>query len=158
MELSPQIQEPLPQSSQASEEKVEEKEESPEKPVHYLVTRKEILMGRDSEYPLNATLEANLGKLLVAVNKLRQKWGKPLIVSSGYRPGRYNKIAGGASKSLHTTCEAVDFYDPKQELSGWLMKNQQVLHDCGLWMESPTYTKTWCHVDLKPRHRRVFIP
>lgn len=128
------------------------------KGVHYLVTRQEVLMNRDVEYPLNFTLEANLAVLLMAINKLRQRWGKPLIVSSGYRPGKYNEAAGGAKRSAHLYCEAVDFSDPEQKLSTWIKNNPDILYHCGLWMEDPEYTKTWCHLDIKPRNNRIFKP
>lgn len=49
---------------------------------------------------------------LIAVAKLAQKirdlYGEPLWISSGYRPAWYNKAVGGASKSQHIHAAAVD--------------------------------------------------
>lgn len=130
-----------------------------------MISRDEILMGRDRDYPLTPDLMQNLDKLLIAVNKLRDAWGKPLIVTSGYRPGHYNKSAKGAIKSAHTTCEAVDFKDADGEFGKWCLANLPLLEECGLYMESPAYTheppgKRWIHVQIRPTKsgKRVFIP
>ncbi len=115
-------------------------------------------MGRDVEYPLNATLLKNLEKLLTALNVVRKAYGKPMLVTSGYRPGKYNEKAGGAKQSAHLTCEACDFADPQGSLARWCISNLPVLQKAGLWMESPARTKGWVHLDTKPRPNRVFEP
>jgi len=120
----------------------------------------EILKGREVQNPLTPEMKQNLDKLLVAVNKLRAIWGKPLVVSSGYRPPAQNAAAGGAKASNHMICAAVDFRDNSQELAKWLITNLQVLEDCGLWMEDPQSTPTWVHLQVKPPKsgRRIFKP
>lgn len=121
-----------------------------------MISRAEILMDREQEYPLTAEMEKNLDKLLIAVNKLRTAYGKPMYVSSGYRPGKYNQAAGGASKSSHLTCEAVDFKDADGAIKAWI--TVKILEDCGLYMEWPGATPTWCHVQIRPTKSRVFKP
>lgn len=115
-------------------------------------------MGRDSEYPLTFELEANLTILLEALNKFRAIYGKPMYVSSGYRPGKYNTAAGGAAHSNHMVCMACDFHDANEDLDTFCLANQAVLADCGLWLESPTHTPGWCHLDTHSRANRVFNP
>lgn len=115
-------------------------------------------MGRDTEYPLSEQLELNLARLLVAANIVQTQWGQKLVVSSGYRPGKYNTMAGGASKSAHLVCMAVDFFDKSGQLDKFLMANPEILEEAGLWMEHPDATPGWCHVDLKPRGNRIFRP
>lgn len=115
-------------------------------------------MGRDREYPLSDKLEENLRKLLVSLNKFRNIYGKPMTVTSGYRPGKYNTAAGGAKASAHLSCEACDFHDPDGTLDSYCLVNQQVLAECGLWLESPDSTPNWTHLDIKPRNNRVFKP
>lgn len=122
------------------------------------ISPQEILQGREVEYPLSPELRSNLDKLLVAVNKLRAYYGKPLFVSSGYRPGKYNVKAGGSSKSSHLSCEAVDFHDVSRELTKFLISRLDVLEDCGLYMESPDATPTWVHVQIRPTVNRIFKP
>lgn len=113
-------------------------------------------MNRDKEFPLSPELEKNLEKLLIAVNKLRSAYGKPMYVSSGYRPGKYNKAAGGANRSSHLTCEAVDFKDADGKLKAWI--TVKMLEDCGLYMEWPADTPTWMHVQIRPTKSRIFKP
>lgn len=124
------------------------------------IKRDEVLMGRQLEYPLTPELEANLETLLKALNKLRKAYGKPMVVSSGYRPGKYNVAAGGAKKSNHMTCQACDFKDANGDLDKWCMANLNVLEECGLYLEHPDATKGWCHLQTTaPKSgNRVFKP
>lgn len=121
-----------------------------------MITKKEILMGRDVEFPLSTVLEENLENLLVAVNKLRTLYGKPMYVSSGYRPGHYNWDVQGAANSPHITCQAVDFKDKDHALRKFI--TVEILEQCGLYMESPEYTPTWVHVQIRPTKNRIFKP
>ena len=128
--------------------------------VQMFISPNEILMGREAQFPLTPEMKQNLDLLLISVNRLRALWGKPLIVSSGYRPGAYNAQAGGAKASNHMICAAVDFKDPEQKLAKWLISRLDVLEACGLYMEDPSATPTWCHVQIKPpgSGRRIFKP
>lgn len=120
----------------------------------------EILMGREVANPLTPEMKKNLDKLLIAVNRLRAMWGKPLVVSSGYRPPAQNTAAGGAKKSNHMICAAVDFRDPDQELAKWLISRLDVLEACGLYLEDPSKTIGWIHVQViaPGSGRRIFRP
>lgn len=122
-----------------------------------MITLSEYLMGRDSEYPLTVELALNVAKLLGAINYLRGRWGWPLTVSSGYRPGKYNKAAGGALRSAHLTCEAIDLADLDGGFAVWCLKNLEELEKAGLWMENPKQTKGWLHLQVRPvPGKRVF--
>lgn len=115
-------------------------------------------MGRDKEYPLSPELEANLADLLVKINKFRATYGSPLIVTSGYRPGHYNKQAGGAPNSTHLVCQAVDLADSQGILAKWCQDHVPVLEDCGLYMESPVRTPGWVHLQTRVTRNRIFVP
>lgn len=127
-----------------------------------MISKNEILMGREIANPLSKEQEVNLERLLVAVNKLRALYGKPMYVSSGYRPAAINAKIGGGKKSCHLTLEAVDFVDKDRSLTNFC--NDDILEECGLWMESPDVATTWCHLQLRePKSRwngrkRVFNP
>lgn len=128
-----------------------------------MVTRDEVLKGRDKDYPLTPELEQNLEQLLDAVNKLRKEYGKPFVITSGYRPGHYNKSARGAKKSAHMSCQAVDIRDTDGEIAKWCLANLHLLIEAGLYMESPFYTHEppgarWVHLQTRPTKNRVFIP
>lgn len=117
-------------------------------------------MGRDTEYPLDANCEANLAELLIRLNKFRNIYGKPMRVSSGYRPGKYNTAAGGAKNSAHLTCEACDFHDPDRSLTGYILGHPEILINCNLYMEEPSRTPTWVHLQIRATKSgsRIFKP
>lgn len=121
-----------------------------------MISRDEILMGREVDYPLTPELEANLAALLVAVNKLRALYGKIMIVNSGYRPGIWNIKAHGATHSAHESCQAVDIADKDNAIKNWI--TTEILEECGLYMESAGWTVSWCHCQIRPTHERIFIP
>lgn len=121
-----------------------------------MISKDEILMGREGEYPLSLDQQKNLDRLLVAVNIVRAAYGKPLHVTSGYRPGKYNVAAGGAKASCHLTCEAVDFEDRSRDFTKWCISHLEILEKAGLWMESPLDTATWVHLQTRPVKNRVF--
>lgn len=51
---------------------------------------------------------ANLERLMTLLDKVRELWGKPLIVNSGYRSPELNKKVGGVYNSNHLKGEAAD--------------------------------------------------
>lgn len=42
------------------------------------------------------------------LEEIRQQWGKPIVLNSGFRCKALNKAIGGAHQSRHMTAEAVD--------------------------------------------------
>lgn len=52
-----------------------------------------------------ACLTALVANLL---DPLRERWGSPLIVTSGYRCAKLNRAVGGAPHSQHTKGQAAD--------------------------------------------------
>lgn len=125
-----------------------------------MISRKEYLAGRDLESPLTPKLEDNLLKMLGAINMFRTVYGKPMIVTSGYRPPRVNKAVGGAPKSKHLTCEAVDISDRDAAIAIFCLNNIDILVNCGLWIENPEKTPGWVHFQIVPPKsgHRVFNP
>ena len=51
-------------------------------------------------------------KLIQGLQKLRDRLGVPVIITSGYRCEKHNKEVGGAINSLHLTGQAADFTAP----------------------------------------------
>lgn len=129
------------------------------------ISKKEILMNRDVQYKDDYTQEIsnNIDKLLISLNKFREAYGKPMTVSSGWRPESVNKAIGGAKKSNHTVGLACDFVDKDGKLAEFALKMDQEgkLKEWGLWLENPTKTTGWIHLDIKDRGFRstnVFNP
>lgn len=57
----------------------------------------------------NAIYRVNLIALIENVlDPLREKWGMPIIVTSGYRCEKLNKAVGGSSSSQHMKGQAAD--------------------------------------------------
>lgn len=57
----------------------------------------------------NVTVKKNLTALVDKVlDPLRELWGQPIIVGSGYRCEKLNKAVGGAARSQHMVGQAAD--------------------------------------------------
>ena len=122
-----------------------------------MITAKEILMGRDAQHPLSTEQLYNLLDLLPRINLIRFRYGKPLTVSSGYRPEAVNAAVGGAKKSNHVLCKAVDFAD-SGEFATWCINNMHLLTQAGLYMEDPSKTVGWVHLQSTPTKNNPFLP
>ena len=53
--------------------------------------------------------------LLAALVELRREWGKPILISSGYRCPAHNTRVKGAPRSLHMVGQAADVVVPLNE-------------------------------------------
>lgn len=123
----------------------------------------DILMGRANYDELPAQLKQNIKRLLDAIHELEKACPIAFKVTSGYRPPAINAAAGGASKSCHMTCEAVDLAcDGK--LMAWCLQNLEQLQKLGLYLEDPRWThkagKGWIHLQTRrpSSGKRIFIP
>jgi hypothetical protein len=140
------------------------------------ITLADYLMGRDALYPEDFTLEvkANAEKTVKLVNSLLAVMeaegmtfeAHPVsqsLITSGWRPPQINRqVKGAAPKSKHMTGEAVDLYDPEGDIDNFLMsgQGQRVLASLGLYIEHPSATKSWSHIQIVPPKSgaRVFYP
>lgn len=67
---------------------------------------------------INTPLESDIHNLDLLVSNildpLREAWGKPIIITSGYRVPRLNEAVGGVKNSDHLYGKAADIvpYDP----------------------------------------------
>lgn len=107
----------------------------------------------------DATVRANLTALVANIlDPLREAYGKPIVVSSGYRSPKLNKAVGGAAKSQHVTGQAADIHT----LSDTPADNKK-LYDLILKLKLPfdqlinEYNFNWVHVSFSPRNRRQIL-
>ena len=124
-----------------------------------MITVDEYLMNRKSG--LTFELLENAIDTVEKVNKLLDAFGSQRKVTSGYRPASVNAaIPNAAKKSNHMLCKACDLEDVDGKLDKWCMDNLHVLTEIGLWLEHPSATKTWCHIQTVPPKsgNRVFYP
>lgn len=101
----------------------------------------------------------NLSDLCNKVNALGYK--PPMRASSCLRSlADQKRINPSAMGSSHLYGCAVDIADADGKLKAWLVANKNKLVECGLWMESPSATPTWCHLStyMPKSGNRIFIP
>lgn len=69
---------------------------------------------------------------------LRDAFGKPIQITSGYRCEALNKIVGGVAESQHQDGEAVDFWCENLEWAfGWIQEHcefDQLIWEHGRWI------------------------
>lgn len=61
----------------------------------------------------------NLAELAAFLNGLRQEWGSPVKVTSGFRNEALNRLVGGAARSLHLKGLAADLYPANGDFDGF---------------------------------------
>lgn len=128
-------------------------------------------MGRDKLYPDELTEEYkfNTLDLLSRVNKLLEFFYKAnpkaitRKVSSGWRPAAINaKVKNAAKRSSHMICMGIDLTDDDGELDTWCSSfdGHKTLEACDLYMEHPSATPRWCHLQSRKTKsgRRIFYP
>lgn len=127
------------------------------------ITKEELLKGRDKTYPNDYTQEVsdNLDELLPVINQVRDAYGIPMTVTSGWRPPSLNAITpGAANHSLHEQGLAVDILDTDGKLMEWVLENLQLMKDLGIYLEDFRYTPNWVHFGIRsPKSgHRIFVP
>lgn len=134
-----------------------------------MITFNELIKGNFiNDIPIEH--QHNLEILLKRVNMVRAAYGKPMMVTSGYRSLqdhiRIYSMKGITDrskipmKSKHLYGQAVDFSDPKGELQAWCKANEALLVQAGLWMEDFSATPNWIHFQILPpaSGKRWFLP
>lgn len=139
-----------------------------------MITVKQFYMGRDEKYKdqLTPELRRNADETVAKANLLLNHAFNDRIflelspvtnsfVSSGWRPPEVNgSTPNAAPRSKHMTCQAIDIYDAEGELDEWCMDNLELLEKYGLYLEHPSATKSWTHLQTVPPRsgKRVFYP
>lgn len=88
------------------------------------------------------------------LDPLREAWGRPIIVTSGYRCKALNKIVGGVPTSQHQQGQAAD-------ISTGSIEENKKLFDLAIKLKLPfdqiidEYGYKWVHISYSPRNRRA---
>ena len=101
-----------------------------------------------------AYADKNLSKLCKTIlQPIRDKWGKAIIVTSGYRSIALNKFIGGSKTSQHTKGEAADIlpslpedYDKLKDLIIQMIENGEIT--VGQLLIERKYNTRWLHISL----------
>lgn len=124
-----------------------------------MITLADYWMGRDKTHSkeLTAEIDRNAGVTVRRANLLLSEFRfdagdtEQRKVTSGWRPPSYNAtVPGAALRSKHMTGQAIDIADPEGDLDEWCLKNITTLLRLGLWLEHPSATKGWCHLQIVP--------
>lgn len=87
---------------------------------------------------------ANLHRVAEVLEQVRALFGKPLVISSGYRSPALNSAVGGASSSAHLTGLAADFTVPGMTPSD----TAKAIVKAGIKFDQLIYEGTWVHLGL----------
>ncbi len=109
---------------------------------------------------------ANMKRLCVWLEVLRNKVGHPIVINSGYRSPQLNRKVGGAPTSNHLTGCAVDIRTSGFEqaieytaiLIAYATESNQEFDE--LLIEKNRYGAIWVHFAVRPkenRHKILFI-
>lgn len=112
---------------------------------------------------INNTPSKEVEKSLIALvdkilDPLREAYGKPIIVTSGYRCLLLNKAVGGAASSQHVKGEAADIRSVSDK-----PEDNKRLFDLIRELKLPfdqlinEYGYDWVHVSFGARHRRQVL-
>lgn len=112
--------------------------------------------------PQQAEIIANLRSLCENVlEPLRQWYGKPIDISSGYRCPTLNRAAGGVATSQHMKGEAADLHLPSIAIGRQWIEHllEYGLFDQLIW-EHDKSGHYWIHVSFKRngRNRQTYLP
>lgn len=105
----------------------------------------------------NETITQNLINLVnYILDPLREAWGSPIYVTSGYRSPELNKKVKGAKTSQHMLGQAADIK------AGDKMTNKklfQLIQSLKLPYDQliDEYDYSWIHVSYSPRNRKQIL-
>ena len=92
------------------------------------------------------------------LDPLREAWGQPIIITSGYRCPALNRAVGGAAASQHVKGEAADIRTVSDTV-----EDNKALYELIKILNLPIdqcineYGYDWIHVSYSPRNRRKFF-
>ena len=103
---------------------------------------------------------ANMKRLCVWLEVLRNKVGHPIVINSGYRSPQLNRKVGGAPTSNHLTGCAVDIRTSGFEqaieytaiLIAYATESNQEFDE--LLIEKNRYGAVWLHFAVRPKDNR----
>ena len=101
----------------------------------------------------------NIDNLITYIlDPLREAYGKPIIINSGYRCLELNKLIKGSKTSQHLTGQAADIRSVKNT-----KEENKKLYDLIIQLKLPfdqlinEYDFSWVHVSFSERNRRQIL-
>lgn len=92
----------------------------------------------------------NLKKLINFLNPLREAWGSPINVTSGYRCPELNKLLKGSSTSSHLYGFAIDLIPSNGKINEFkeFVKNYLKDKDFDQYIDEYSGKSSWVHIGL----------
>lgn len=121
------------------------------------LSRSDTAQRRGIDNTPSSAAKSNLAALVDNVlDPLREAWGKPIYVNSGYRCPALNKAVGGVSTSQHLQGQAADITTGNKVDNARLF---QLAIDLKLPFDQLINENnfSWLHVSYSPRHRRQIL-
>lgn len=95
--------------------------------------------------------------LVVLLQAIREHFGKPITITSGYRTAAHNAAVGGAKSSQHLLGKAADIQVADTTVEAVAAYAESLMPDWGGVGRYPVKagrTKGWVHVDTRPNKSR----
>ena len=95
--------------------------------------------------------------LVVLLQCIREHFGKPITITSGYRTAAHNKSVGGAKSSQHLLGRAADIQVADTTVEAVAAYAESLMPDWGGVGRYPVKagrTKGWVHVDTRAKKSR----
>lgn len=100
------------------------------------------------------SLDCMLDLIFYCLQPIRDKLGKPMVISSGYRNSQVNKLVGGVATSQHTKGQAADFTVPGMTIPQVI----DFIKKSGIEYDQLIDERTWVHISfVKGKNRRQYL-
>lgn len=106
-------------------------------------------------FPYDYDVIDNIIYTMECLDKIREEYGKPLYISSGYRCPELNRIVGGKENSQHKKGQAADINlgstDKNRDFFIWLEQHKDEIEFDQL-IDEAKYA--WVHISFKKEGNR----
>lgn len=95
-------------------------------------------------------IKENLEKLIIFLNPIREEWGSPINVTSGYRCYDLNELLHGSSTSAHLHGLAVDLVPANGKIDEFKIFVRNYLQDKEFdqYIDEKSGKSSWVHIGL----------
>ena len=95
--------------------------------------------------------------LVVLLQAIREHFGRPITITSGYRTAAHNAAVGGAKSSQHLLGRAADIQvadTPVEDVAAYAESLMPAWGGVGRYPVKAGRAKGWVHVDTRPNKSR----
>lgn len=119
--------------------------------ISELIQSDTAIKNRINNMPDINSLDNLLDLIFYCLQPIRNRLGRPIIITSGFRNSEVNRLVGGASNSQHLTGQAADFIvrgmTPKQIIEA--IQKMNIEYD-----QLINEHDQWTHISFNKGHNR----